>query len=339
MKRLVKNLTFSSTLVLLLGAAGLAASGCGGSDNADAAKPEAEAGAAASTTAPAEAPPLPADVQDVAGVAKPETPAGGAATPNAEGNAAAPQAQPTSGQVIANGELVSPVSTELAARNPGRVARVYVDEGARVRRGQTLLTQETEYLTLDLKRAEAEVARAKAAASEAERDFKRKEELLAKESVSQAAYDRSQSSYQSALAAVAAAEAARDLSRQRVRDAVLVSPITGVVAERRTEVGERLGDNSVAFVVAQTSPIKLRFRLPERYLGSLREGQAVRATVDPYPGQTFTGRVTQIGGVVDSATRTVMVETELPNSDGRLSPGLFARVEIDVTPVRVADQE
>lgn len=341
MKRLVKNLTFSSTLVLLLAAAGLAASGCGGSDNADAANPEAEAGAAASTTAPAEAPPLPADVQDVAGVARPATPEGATAAPGGGGapNEAAPQAQMTSGQVVANGELVSPVNSELAAKNPGRVARVYVDEGARVRRGQTLLTLETEYLNLELKQAEAEVARAKAAAAEAERDFKRKEELLGKESVSRAAYDRSQSSYQSALAAVAAAEAARDLARQRVRDAVLVSPITGVVAERRTNVGERLGDNSVAFVVAQTSPIKLRFRLPERYLGSLREGQAVRATVDPYPGEVFTGRVSQIGGVVDSATRTVMVETELPNSDGRLSPGLFARVEIDVTPVRVADQE
>lgn len=347
MKRL-KTLTFSSTLVLLLAAAGLAASGCGGSDNADAAKPEAEAGASASTTTPAtpsdEPPPLPADVQDVAGVAKPEAPA---ATPNGgAGDASAattpgadPQARITSGAVVANGELVSPVSSELAAKNPGRVARVYVDEGARVRRGQTLLTQETEYLNLELKRAEADVARAKAAAAEAERDFKRKEELLGKESVSRAAYDRSQSSYQSALAEVAAVEAARDLARQRLRDAVLVSPITGVVAEKRTNVGERLGDNSVAFVVAQTSPIKLRFRLPERYLGNLREGQAVRATVDPYPGQVFTGRVTQIGGVVDSATRTVLVETELPNSDGRLSPGLFARVEIDVTPVRLADQE
>jgi len=40
--------------------------------------------------------------------------------------------------------------------------------------------------------------------------------------------------------------------------------------------------------------------------------------------------VTQVSGVVDSATRTVAVETELPNRDGRLSPGLFARVEIDV---------
>lgn len=341
MKRL-KTLTFSSTLVLLLAAAGLAASGCGGSDNADAAKPEAEAGASASTTTPPEAPPLPADVQDVAGVAKPEAPD---AAPNAGADTASdtagadPQARITSGAVVANGELVSPVSSELAAKNPGRVARVYVDEGARVRRGQTLLTQETEYLNLELKRAEADVARARAAAAEAERDFKRKEELLGKESVSRAAYDRSQSSYQSALAEVAAVEAARDLARQRLRDAVLVSPITGVVAEKRTNVGERLGDNSVAFVVAQTSPIKLRFRLPERYLGNLREGQAVRATVDPYPGEVFTGRVTQIGGVVDSTTRTVLVETELPNSDGRLSPGLFARVEIDVTPVRLADQE
>jgi RND family efflux transporter MFP subunit len=339
MKRL-KTLTFSSTLVLLLAAAGLAASGCGGSDDDDAAKPEAEAGASASTTAP----PLPADVQDVAAVAKPAAPAtppnGGAGAGNPSNVAGAdPQARVTSGAVVANGELVSPVSSELAAKNPGRVARVYVDEGARVRRGQTLLTQETEYLNLELKRAEADVARAKAAASEAERDFKRKEELLGKESVSRAAYDRSQSSYQSALAEVAAVEAARDLARQRLRDAVLVSPITGVIAEKRTNVGERLGDNSVAFVVAQTSPIKLRFRLPERYLGNLREGQAVRATVDPYPNEVFTGRVTQIGGVVDSATRTVLVETELPNSDGRLSPGLFARVEIDVTPVRLADQE
>ena len=102
-----------------------------------------------------------------------------------------------------------------------------------------------------------------------------------------------------------------------------------MVAERRTDVGERLGDSSVAFVVVQTSPLKLRFRLPERYLSRLRPGQAVRAKVDPYPGETFTGRVSVVNGIVDSATRTVGVETEFPNRDGRLSPGLFARVEVD----------
>ncbi|HYU35331.1 MAG TPA: efflux RND transporter periplasmic adaptor subunit [Thermoanaerobaculia bacterium] len=320
----MKRQVLSSILVLLLAAAGLAAFGCGGSDDADAAKPE--PGAATSTTA---APPLPEDVRDVAGVAK--EPSAGKGPEAAPASAAAQQPDTAAGgRVVANGELVSPVRSELAVKNPGRVARVYVDEGARVRRGQTLLTLESDYLSLDLKRADADVARAKAAAGEAERDFKRKEDLLAKESVSQAAFDRSRSAYDSALAAVASAEAARDLSRQKLRDAVLVSPITGVVAERRTDVGEHMGESSVAFVVAQTSPIKLRFRLPERYLASLREGQAVRATVDPYPGEVFSGKVTQIGGVVDPATRTVLVETDLPNTDGRLSPGLFARVEIEV---------
>jgi RND family efflux transporter MFP subunit len=316
-----------SILILMLTAAALSAVGCGSSDNADAAKSDAETGAAA--TATAAPPPLPEDVRDVASVAKEQPAAPEAGTPGQTPGTTTPDME-RSGAVVANGELVSPVRSELAVKNPGRVARVYVDEGARVRRGQTLLTLETEYLTLALKQADAQVAQARAAASEAERDFKRKEELLAKESVSRAAYDRSRSSYDSALAAVAAAEAGRDLARQQVRDAVLVAPITGVVEERRTDVGERLGDNSVAFVIAQTSPIKLRFRLPERYLANLREGQPVRATVAPYPGEVFSGKVTQIGGVVDPATRTVLVETTLQNSDGRLSPGLFARVEIEV---------
>jgi membrane fusion protein, multidrug efflux system len=205
---------------------------------------------------------------------------------------------------------------------------VLVEEGDRVRRGQPVLVLETEYLSLALKRSEAEVTRARAAVTEAERDFKRKEDLIAKGSVSQAAYDRSRSGFDSAVAGLEAAEAARDLAKQQLADATLRAPIDGVVAERRTDPGERLGDSSVAFLIVQTSPLKLRFRIPERYLSTLREGQAVSATVDPYPGETFTGRVTQVVRVVDPATRTMMVEAELPNRDGRLYPGLFARVEL-----------
>jgi membrane fusion protein (multidrug efflux system) len=266
---------------------------------------------------------LPEDVQDVAAVAHPKPSATGAAEAGGE----TPE-----GTVTATGELVAPMTSEVAMRMPGRVGQVYADEGERVRKGQPLLTLETQYLSLELKRAEAEVARAAASAADAERDFRRKEELIAKGSVARAAYDRSQSGYAAAQAAVAAAEAARDLARQKLEDAVLPSPITGVVAERRADVGERLGDNSVAFVVVQTSPLKLRFQLPERYLARVRRGQAVRAKVDPYPGETFSGTVRIVGGVVDPSTRTVAVETELANADGRLSPGLFARVELDLGP-------
>jgi RND family efflux transporter MFP subunit len=300
----------------------LLAAGCGGAKKEAAAKADAAAEAAAKQPTP----PLPPDLKDVAGLTT---------APAAPEKSAAPDPSPamseaTSGAVQATGELVAPVRSELAVRMPGRVGKVFVDEGNKVQRGQPLLELETQYLQLDLKRAEADLARARAAAADAERDFKRKQELLAKESVSKAAYDRSETAFQAAQAATQSAQAARDLSRQHLDDAVLRSPITGVIAERRTDVGERLGDASVAFVVVQTSPIKLRFRLPERYLANLHPGQSVRATVDPYPGETFAGRVTQVGGVVDSTTRTVAVETELANRDGRLSPGLFARVEIDM---------
>ena len=313
----MKSRALSLVLLTLL----LAAAGCGGPKKEAAAKADA---AAAEAAAKQPTPPLPPDLKDVAGLTTASAPsASSLAAPAAPGGS-------TSGAVQATGELVAPVRSELAVRMPGRVGKVFVDEGNKVQKGQPLLELETQYLLLDLKRAEADVSRAKAAEEDAGRDFKRKQDLIAKDSVSKAAYDRSETAFQAAQAATQSTEAARDLAKQRLADAVLRSPITGVIAEKRTDVGERMGDASVAFVVVQTSPIKLRFRLPERYLANLHAGQSVRATVDPYPGETFTGRVTQVGGVVDSTTRTVAVETELANRDGRLSPGLFARVEIDV---------
>ncbi|HVG09166.1 MAG TPA: efflux RND transporter periplasmic adaptor subunit [Thermoanaerobaculia bacterium] len=305
-------------LLSLLLIAGIAVGGCGSSKS-----DEAEAAAAKPETTAT--PELPADVQDVAAVARPEA--------KPEVSEVSESGENSEGTVTATGELVAPVTSEVAVRMPGRVGKVFADEGQRVRKGQPLLTLETQYLSLELKRADAEVARARASAADAQRDFKRKEELIAKGSVARAAYDRSQSTYDAAQAGVAAAEAARDLSRQRLADAVLHSPITGVVAERRADAGERLGDATVAYVIVQTSPLKLRFQLPERYLARIKRGQTVRATVDPYPGQTFTGKVSVISGIVDPATRTVAVETEFANADGHLSPGLFARVEIDLGPI------
>ena len=84
----------------------------------------------------------------------------------------------------------------------------------------------------------------------------------------------------------------------------------------------------VAFVIVQTAPLKLRFSIPERYLSELRTGQTIIARVDPYPDEKFAGRIKTLGGVIDPATRTFFAEAEFPNSDGRLRPGLFARIEL-----------
>jgi membrane fusion protein (multidrug efflux system) len=269
------------------------------------------------TSASKEAPPLPADVQSVSGASV------ATAAPSGRGAEAAAPTSGISEAIVATGEFASPVRSELSAKLPGRVAKMYVDEGARVTKGQPVLELETDYLRLNLQRAEADLARAKAAEDDARRDVARKKELIAKESI------RSQSMYDQSVAARQSAEAQAALLRQQISDSTLRSPLDGVVAEKRTDVGQRLGDNTVALVLVQTSPLKLRFRVPEKYLASVRPGQPVSATVDPYPNQKFSGTVSVVGGVIDSATRSMLVETEFPNRDGRLRPGLFARVEME----------
>ena len=262
--------------------------------------------------------PLPADVQKVAAAVT--------TTSTTESPSAA--ATEAGGTIIATGEFVSPVRSEMSAKVVGRVAKMNVDEGSIVHRGQPLLELETDYVRLNLQKAEADAQRAASAESDAAKDLDRKKELIAKQSVPQATYDRSAATYDQAKAMRASAVAQAAIYKQQLEDSVLRSPIDGVVAEKRTDVGQRLGDNTVALVVVQTSPLKLRFRVPERNLAEVRVGQTVKATADAYPGEVFQGRVTVVGGVIDPSTRTFQVETEFANREGKLKPGMFARVEL-----------
>jgi membrane fusion protein, multidrug efflux system len=274
---------------------------------------------AASATTTQAAPALPSDVQNVAAAAT----ATSATTTEAAGIATE-----SGGTIVATGEFISPVRSELAVKVPGRVAKMYVDEGSRISHGQALLELETDYPRLNLEKAQADIARAASAEQDAQRDLNRKKELIAKESIPQATYDRSLAMFDQAHAAKQSAQAQANIFRQQMADSTLRSPIDGVVAEKRTDVGQRLGDATVALVVVQTSPLKLRFRVPEKEISRVRIGQNVKATVDAYPGDVFQGKIAVVGGVVDPTTRSFTVETEFPNRDGKLRPGMFARVEM-----------
>ena len=297
-------------LVLLIALSALSLVACGGEENST----------QAATTSTAAAPPLPADVKDIAS---------GITSAPAETGTLVPATQ-GGGTLVSTGEFISPVRSEVAAKIIGRVAAVHADEGQRVNRGQPLLTLETDYLRLNLQAAQAEMARAQAMMNEAQRDLARKQELIGKGSIPQATFDRSQANFDQARAAHAGASAQVALLRQQVNDSTLRSPISGVVESQRAEVGQKLGDGAVAFVVAQTSPLKLRFSVPERYLGRIVPGKRVVARVDPYPSETFEGTIRTVAGVIDPRTRTMFAEAEFGNADGRLRPGLFARVEVKI---------
>ena len=261
---------------------------------------------------------LPEDVRDIAAeISKPVT---AAETPT----------ETNDGIFETTGEFASPSQSSVAPRIPGIVASVQADEGDLVRRGAPLATLDTEYLGLDVRRAQAELARARSAEEEAARDLERKRGLRANDSIPQSTYDRTLATAEQTTAARQSAETALAVARQRLSDAVIRSPLTGVVAERRVDPGEHLGEAGVAFVVNQTAPLRLRFSIPERMLNRVVPGQKVVAVVDPYPGEQFVGTIRTVGGVVDPASRTIFAEAEFANADNRLRPGLFARVGLDL---------
>ncbi|MDP9193933.1 MAG: efflux RND transporter periplasmic adaptor subunit [Acidobacteriota bacterium] len=278
---------------------------------------ESKAETTSTATTSADAPALPSDVADVAAI-------------NTAAVETAATATASSSLFEATGEFLSPVRSELSPKLPGRVAKLYVDEGSRVSRGQPVLLLESDYARIHLQSAQADAARAKAARDEAARDLERKKELMAKNSIPKATFDRSQGMFEQTTAAYAGANAQVALLRQQIADSTLRSPVDGIVAEKRTDVGARLGDAGVAFVFVQLSPLKLRFQVPERLLGKITVGDKVTARVDPYPGETFEGTIKTVGGIIDPKTRTMFAEAEFANRDGRLRPGLFARVETNV---------
>jgi multidrug efflux pump subunit AcrA (membrane-fusion protein) len=170
--------------------------------------------ATASATTKQAAPALPNDVQNVAAAAT-------ATSAPATTTEAAGVSSESGGTIVATGELISPVRSELAVKVPGRVAKMYVDEGSRISRGQALLDLETDYPRLNLEKAQADIARAASAEQDAQRDLNRKKELIAKESIPQATYDRSQAMFDQARAAKESAQAQANIFRQQMADSTL----------------------------------------------------------------------------------------------------------------------
>jgi RND family efflux transporter MFP subunit len=133
------------------------------------------------------------------------------------------------------------------------------------------------------------------------------------------------SAVQVAEAEVARRQAELGLAEKRLGDATLRTPIGGAIARRHVNPGEYVKENVAVFSIVRSHPLKYSGVVSEHAALQIRPGQAVKLEVDPVPGRAFTGRVTRVSPAVDVANRTVLLEAEVPNPDGLLKPGLFAR--------------
>jgi RND family efflux transporter MFP subunit len=118
-----------------------------------------------------------------------------------------------------------------------------------------------------------------------------------------------------------------ELARQALRDTSLTSPLDGIVRERHVTVGQYLAAGSPAVTVVQMHPLRLRLSVPERESQGVRLNQTVRVTAEGNP-KVYEARIARVSPAIDEATRSLMVEAEVPNPRSELRPGSFASAEI-----------
>lgn len=216
----------------------------------------------------------------------------------------------------------------------GIVRKLFVEEGSPVAKGMVLAEiNETDY-RLDLERAEAALKQAEATLANVKVEYTRKEALYKEQLVTQQQFDDITTRVTLATGDVDRARAALSMARERYSRSRVRAPMAGAVREKRVTAGDFVRTGTPMLWIVQSNPIKLSFSVPEKDVSSLKLGQEVDFRVDSFPGKTFTGRLMSIYPSLDEKTRTLQAEAQIPNPQGLLKPGFFARVTIYTGPPR-----
>lgn len=213
------------------------------------------------------------------------------------------------------GTLRAVRGADLAAQAAGVVDKLHIDSGSEVPAGTVLLT-------LKPNDDPAKLAQLQAQAELASITFKRDQEQLAAQAISQATVDADAAALKSARAQVAAQQAL-------IEEKVVRAPFAGKLGIRQVDEGQYLSAGTAVVTLQALDPIFIDFYVPQQALSFMQVGQTVTAAVDTYPGVAFSGQIASINSKVDAASRNVQARASFANADRRLVPGMYATVEID----------
>ena len=238
-------------------------------------------------------------------------------------------------EIALPGNTQAYVDTPIYSRTSGYLKAWYFDIGTHVRKGQLMAVIETPELDQQLQVAQADLKSAQANLDLAETTAARYTNLLKTNSVSKQETDV-------ATGDEAAKRAARDASQANVRRLTqlqsfenIYAPFDGIVTARNTDVGALIeaGANTVPkelFHLAAIGKIRVFVAVPEAYSASIRNDTEATLTLDEYPGQPFIGQVARNSSQIDQASRTLNVEVDIDNAQGKLLPGAYVFVHFKV---------
>ncbi len=247
------------------------------------------------------------------------------ATPAAAPAAAKPQGLPVEAaavtldtvvdRIVAVGSLVSNESVLVRPEIAGRIARINLTEGGKVEKGRVLFE-------LDSSLHRAEIDQAKANRDLSEKNYERATELLQRGAGTPRSRDE-------AVASLKVDDAALAYKQTMLDKTLIRAPFDGIVGFRKVSVGDYVSPGQDLINIENIDPIKVEFQIPEFAMPKVAEGQRVEVAVDAFPQTTFQGTVMAIDPRLEAASRSIVVRARIPNPDGRLKPGLFARVTLE----------
>jgi RND family efflux transporter MFP subunit len=204
----------------------------------------------------------------------------------------------------------------MSPSTPGRIEKIYVEEGDRVTRGDNLFLMDR-----------TQLYQQKVQLASLDKDLSRLDTLLRSGSAKQQQYDQLKTQYDVTKTNVEFMEA----------NTLLKAPFAGVVTGKYFEDGEMYSGTptttsgrSAVVTVMQINPLKVNVGISEQYYPQIKKGMKADIKADVYPGEKFSGSVFRIAPTVNPATRSFIAEIEVPNRKDLLKPGMFVRVSMNL---------
>jgi len=219
-------------------------------------------------------------------------------------------------RVPAVGTLMANESIVVRAEIPGLIESISFEEGSEVEAGAllVLLNSDEHRAIVDETQATVELARL---------SFARATDMHKKSMISRQEYDEAQARLKESRAALRRNQAV--LAKTR-----LVAPFSGTVGLRHVSPGAYIRPGQDLVNLEDIDPIKVEFKLSERFAAAIAVGQQIELLVDALPDRTFVGEIYAINPRLDPRTRAFSLRARVANEDGNLRPGMFARVNLIV---------
>ncbi|EPI4955624.1 TPA: multidrug efflux RND transporter periplasmic adaptor subunit VmeC [Vibrio parahaemolyticus] len=202
----------------------------------------------------------------------------------------------------------------VANETSGVIDKIAFESGTQVEVGQPLVLLDSEVEKANLKSSQAKLPAAEA-------KYKRYQGLFKKGSISKEAYDEAEANYYSLKADIESLKATID--RREIK-----APFAGVVGIRNVYLGQYIQAGSDIVRLEDSSVMRLRFTVPQTDISRIKLDQEVDIFVDAYPDQPFKGSISAIEPAVNVQSGLIQVQADIPNSDGKLRSGMFARANI-----------